>query len=114
MIRFGLTPTQLLIFNLLMKHHVVSRQMIARDVLGFTTTNNNLNVQLSRMRKTLGLHGIEIVTRGHGQGWQITDETKERVRAMLETEGSYEDASATVADAADRVRVDPLSHNSSS
>lgn len=82
MIRFGLTPTQMLIFNLLMTHPVVSRQMIAANVLGYDKTPGNLDVQICKMRKHLKAHGITIRTR-HSVGWFLTLETKARVKGMI-------------------------------
>ena len=77
--RFRLTPTQILIFNLLMASGTVSVQTRGLGLI----SKDNLRVQIHKMRKKLEPHGVEIVTR-HGFGWCLMLETKARVRAMIE------------------------------
>jgi len=77
---FNLPPTLANLFGLLLAKEFVSKQL-AKDMMNLVA---DANVAIWRLRERLLPMGITVNTR-RGVGWYLDDETKQRVRTLMET-----------------------------
>lgn len=90
--RLGFTPTQTAFLGMLFTRKLVRRQEAYTGIFGVRSEcdqpqDQNLDVQLSRMRKKLHHLGVSVEA-VRGVGWTMTENNKERLRTIIREKAS--------------------------